>query len=207
MKSSSDIGTDPYDDDIEDAETVLPGEVDRQALGSLETAYASEPGTPAAPARVAAGKRTPIPTAAAAFLKGTRIGIGETVGEFEITGLLGRGGMGTVYAGKHKVIGKKVAIKIIKEELSRDSISVQRFIQEARAVNAIESAHLIDIFAIGELEDGRSYFVMELLDGESLRERMERPDKIEVQVALDIIAQIARARSPQRTRQVSSTVT
>ncbi len=76
--------------------------------------------------------------------------------QYEVTGLLGEGGMGTVHAGVQPVIGKKVAIKVLRSDLAAHPQAVQRFVQEARAVNEARSRYIIDIFAFGTLDDGNS---------------------------------------------------
>ncbi|HEX7840005.1 MAG TPA: protein kinase [Kofleriaceae bacterium] len=105
---------------------------------------------------------------------GMRIGPGTEVGGYIIDGELGHGGMGVVYSATHPVIGKRAAIKILRLDVSRSPVSVERFIQEARAVNQIGHRNIIDIFAYGALPDGRAYHVMDLLVGESLRRRLKR---------------------------------
>src|SRR5258706_16310778 len=92
---------------------------------------------------------------------------GSMVGEYEIEGLLGEGGMGRVYAAVHPLIGKRVAVKVLLPELSKNREAVERFVQEARSVNQIGHPNIVDIFSFGTLADGRSYYVMELLRGES----------------------------------------
>jgi len=105
---------------------------------------------------------------------GMRIGPGTEVGGYVIDGELGHGGMGVVYSATHPVIGKRAAIKILRPEVSRSPIAVERFIQEARAVNQIGHPNIVDIFAYGALPDGRAYHVMDLLVGEPLRRRLKR---------------------------------
>ncbi|HEY4394419.1 MAG TPA: serine/threonine-protein kinase [Polyangia bacterium] len=99
---------------------------------------------------------------------------GTRVGEYEITGKLGEGGMGVVYAGMHPEIGKRVAIKVLAPHAAQYPDLIRRFKEEARAVNKIRHPNIIDIFAFNQLPDGRHYFVMEYLDGESLTARLER---------------------------------
>ena len=103
---------------------------------------------------------------------------GFVVGEYRIEKVLGRGGMGTVYAGVQPVIEKQVAIKLLNAQFSADANLVRRFVDEARAVNRIRHANIIDIFSFGQLgpPDGRQYFVMEYLEGTTLAERMARGD-------------------------------
>ncbi len=99
---------------------------------------------------------------------------GSIVGEYQITHLLGEGGMGVVYAGTHPEIGKRVAIKVLAPHAAQYPDLIRRFKEEARAVNKIRHPNIIDIFAFNQLPDGRHYFVMEYLDGESLTARLER---------------------------------
>jgi serine/threonine-protein kinase len=117
---------------------------------------------------------------------------GMDVGGYQVDGELGRGGMGIVYSATHPVIGKRVAIKVLKRSLSQNPASVERFLQEARAVNQIGHPNIIDIFAIGKLADGRSYLVMDLLDGEPLRARLKR-GPLHVREAAQVIDEIASA--------------
>jgi serine/threonine-protein kinase len=98
---------------------------------------------------------------------------GTLVGEYQITGKLGEGGMGVVYAGQHPEIGKRVAIKVLAPHAADRPDLIHRFKEEARAVNKIRHPNIIDIFAFNQLPDGRHYFVMEFLEGESLTARLE----------------------------------
>ncbi len=93
--------------------------------------------------------------------------VGRIVGEYEIKSLIGVGGMGAVYEGRHPMIGKRVAVKVLLPVFeSRDQI--ERFIGEARAVNEIGHRAIVDLFAFGRLPEGSLYFVMELLSGHPL---------------------------------------
>jgi len=104
----------------------------------------------------------------------SRLGPGTEVHGYVIDGEIGKGGMGYVYSATHPLIGKRAAIKVLKPEVSKSAIIVERFIQEARAVNQIQHPNIIDIFAFGALPDGRAYHVMDLLVGETLRKRIKR---------------------------------
>ena len=123
---------------------------------------------------------------------GMRVGTGTEISGYVIDGELGRGGMGVVYSATHPVIGKRAAIKILKPHASRSPIAVERFIQEARAVNQIGHPNIVDIFAYGALPDGRAYHVMDLLDGESLRHRLRR-GVLHPSEAASVIDEIAQA--------------
>ena len=117
---------------------------------------------------------------------------GTRVGEYEIERELGRGGMGSVFAAYHPVIGKRVAIKVLDAYFSRDMALVRRFLDEARAVNKIGHPNIIDVFSFGQLPDGRQYFVMEFLEGETMAEWLlrGRPDP---QEARRLLLQICEA--------------
>jgi serine/threonine-protein kinase len=115
---------------------------------------------------------------------------GTRVGEYVIERKIGRGGMGTVFAAVHPVIGKKAAIKVMAWDLCRDASFVARFIREARAVNRIRHPNIVEAFSIGQLEDGRCCYTMEWLDGVSLGARLrQKPMPLaEVIAILDQIA-------------------
>src|SRR5262245_9588671 len=98
-----------------------------------------------------------------------RFAPGAQVGEYVIDRFIGAGAMGEVYAGKHPVIGKRVAIKVLRHDLAASAEAAERFIREARAVNQIDHENVVDVFAFGRLEAGRLYLVMDLVDGKSLR--------------------------------------
>jgi serine/threonine protein kinase len=121
------------------------------------------------------------------------IDIGHTIGNYKVTAKLGEGGMGVVYLAEHPVIGKKVAMKAIHPELSKNADVVSRFITEAKAVNQIGHEHIVDIADFGNTPEGEFYFVMEYLQGESLSDRLKRDKRIPVSQAMSIGAQIADA--------------
>jgi serine/threonine-protein kinase len=115
------------------------------------------------------------------------------VGEYRLEGKLGQGGFGTVYRAVHEVIGKVAAVKILHREYSSSPQMVSRFVAEARAVNQIRHKNIIDIFAFGRLDDGRHYFIMELLEGESFEQLLARDGRVTVQGAFLILKPVARA--------------
>ncbi|HEY1554115.1 MAG TPA: protein kinase [Kofleriaceae bacterium] len=117
---------------------------------------------------------------------------GTEVGGYAIDGVLGRGGMGIVYAATHPLIGKRAAIKVLLPLMSKNQRAVERFVIEARTVNQIGHPNIVDIFAFGALPDGRSYYVMDLLEGEPLRSRISR-GPLHVSEATSIISEIASA--------------
>ncbi|MEO8844237.1 MAG: serine/threonine-protein kinase [Kofleriaceae bacterium] len=125
-------------------------------------------------------------------IAGTRLPEGTVVGEYMLDRFLGAGAMGEVYGGHHPVIGKKVAIKVLRRELASSEEAAERFTREARAVNQVDHPNVIDVFAYGRLDDGRLYLVMDLVAGESLRARLV-DGALEVTDALAILDQIADA--------------
>jgi len=117
---------------------------------------------------------------------------GSVVGEiYEIDAKLGAGGMGEVYAARHMKLGKRVAIKVIKAQLSEDIGAIERFAQEARTLAHIQHPAIVAVEHVGELADGRAYFVMEYLRGESLFERLQR-GPVPLAEALRVLDQMAR---------------
>ncbi|MGM0596206.1 MAG: protein kinase domain-containing protein [Myxococcota bacterium] len=116
--------------------------------------------------------------------------LGKMVGEYKVTNIIGKGGMGWVFSGIHPVIEKKVAIKVLKSKYSKDEKIVSSFMNEAKAVNSIGSKKIIDIFAFGQLESGNFYFIMELLEGSSLAEFLKKKGKLKAYDAYKIITPI-----------------
>jgi serine/threonine-protein kinase len=98
--------------------------------------------------------------------------IGRSIGNYKIVRVLGEGGMGTVYLAEHPMIGKRVAVKMLRPDLGTDPGLVSRFFQEAKAVNEIRHPNIVDISDFGHTSDGIVYFVMELMEGQSLRDRL-----------------------------------
>jgi len=122
----------------------------------------------------------------------TELKQGSPVGEYEIEMQIGEGAMGTVFSAIHPLIGKKVAVKVLKPELCANQASIDRFVHEAQAVNKIGHPNIVDVFSLGELEDGRAYMVMEWLRGEDLKMRLAR-GPMSVHDSCDILDGIARA--------------
>jgi len=114
-------------------------------------------------------------------------------GRYRIEKQIGEGGMGVVYLSTHTVLQKKLALKVLRGDGSKDGEVVQRFMQEAQAATSIGHQNIIDISDFGRLQDGSVYFVMEYLDGTSLNDMIEKGGSVPMQTAVHIIRQIASA--------------
>jgi eukaryotic-like serine/threonine-protein kinase len=100
--------------------------------------------------------------------------IGHTVdGRYRIERIVGKGGMGTVYACRHVVVGKIVAMKVLRAGVERSEGVLQRFIREAQTANAVRSRHIVEMSDFGQLPNGCFYIVMELLEGQDLTRAMK----------------------------------
>lgn len=117
--------------------------------------------------------------------------IGERYGNYLAVALLGEGGMGAVYLAEHPGIGRKVAIKVLRSELDHDPQLLTRFLNEARAANAIRHPNIIEVLDSGTTAKGASYLVMELLEGESLSSRIRRLSRLDERSAIEIAMQTA----------------
>ncbi|MBI4705899.1 MAG: serine/threonine protein kinase, partial [Deltaproteobacteria bacterium] len=118
--------------------------------------------------------------------------VGQSVGKYRITRVVGRGGMGTVYEAVNTAIGKRVAMKFIDAALAGSEEAVARFQREALAASAVESPHIVQIFDAGTGEDGAPYLVMELLRGSDLGAHISRLGRLDLAETLPITAQILR---------------
>jgi serine/threonine protein kinase len=117
--------------------------------------------------------------------------VGQTIGSFRITKVIGRGGMGTVYLGEHSVIASRVAIKVLMERLATDENLVARFYAEARAVNLIGHENIVNIFDMNVVPPHRYYLVMEYLEGKPLNYLMTEP--IPATTSIPILLQVCDA--------------
>jgi len=117
--------------------------------------------------------------------------LGTSIGNYRLDRILGRGGMGTVYAGEHIYIKKGVAVKVLHPQFARYQEAIHRFLREARAATSINHANIVDVTDFGILPDGPVYFVMEYLEGKSLEDLIEKDGAVELHRALNIANQIA----------------
>jgi tRNA A-37 threonylcarbamoyl transferase component Bud32 len=120
---------------------------------------------------------------------------GAVIDGYRIERRLGQGGVGTVYAAEETTIKRRVAIKVLRGLYAEDPAMIARFTREARAVNEIRHPGIIDVFAIGQLGDGRPYLVMSLLEGRSLRDEIHAKERLPADEAWRVARDVASALS------------
>ncbi|MFO0578164.1 MAG: serine/threonine-protein kinase [Polyangia bacterium] len=123
--------------------------------------------------------------------------IGSRVGLYILDRRIGQGGMGIIYLARHERIGQLAAVKVLLRELAQDGKVLQRFLDEARAMTLVQHPSIVKVFDYGQLVDGTPYIMMELLEGESLQQRInsavEHGAALPLPSALGIARQIASA--------------
>jgi serine/threonine protein kinase len=117
--------------------------------------------------------------------------VGKTLVHYEITAEIGKGGMGEVYQAKDTKLGRDVAIKVLPEEFAMDHDRVARFQREAKLLASLNHPNIAAIYGLEESEDTH-FLVMELIEGDTLRDRM-RSGPIPVEETLNLALQMAEA--------------
>lgn len=113
-------------------------------------------------------------------------------GRYHVLEMIGEGGMGHVFLAEHVTLGRKVAIKVLREELMQEQANVERFLQEAQAASSIHHPNVVDVTDFGRASNGLVYFVMEHLVGEELTGMMHRHGSLPWPSAQAIILQVVR---------------
>ncbi len=119
--------------------------------------------------------------------------IGRTLGSYVLQRELGRGGMGAVFVGKHALLGRDAAVKVLLPQWSKDQAMVQRFFNEARAATAIKHPGIVEVYDFGFAEDGSAYIVMEFLEGEPLSARIRQFGKLAPAFVVAVARQVVTA--------------
>ena len=99
---------------------------------------------------------------------------GQRIGNYRVVRKLGQGGMGAVFEVVHQELARRAAVKVLHPEYAKEEQSIQRFFNEARAVNIIRHPGLVGVFESGRLPDGSAFIVMEFLNGELMSQRLEK---------------------------------
>src|SRR5262245_23189156 len=114
-------------------------------------------------------------------------------GRYRLERLVGQGGMGSVWAGRHMTLNRAVAIKFIHPHLASSADALSRFENEAKAAAKIKSRHAVQVFDHGVTATGQPYIVMEYLEGESLEQRIRRQGRLSLDELAVIVEQAAEA--------------
>jgi eukaryotic-like serine/threonine-protein kinase len=117
--------------------------------------------------------------------------VGQTLSHYRIVARMGGGGMGIVYKAEDTRLRRPVALKFISEELSRDPEALSRFTREAQTASALNHPNICTVHDVGE-QDGRSFIVMEYLEGMTLKDRVAS-GAMSLNTVLDVGIQIADA--------------
>jgi serine/threonine-protein kinase len=115
---------------------------------------------------------------------------GDIVGHYEVLEELGRGAVGVVYSARHRTLGRKDAIKVLRRERVQDAEQASRFFTEAVALSRSGHDHIVSVLDYGVAEGGDSYYVMELLDGETLGARVRREGALPIAEVVHIGRQL-----------------
>jgi tetratricopeptide (TPR) repeat protein len=171
----------------------------KDVLERLQKVKAEASRPPAAPrqeAPVQAGGQAPVPVPPANVPANGGTGmepdsmLGKRIREYQVLDVLGRGGMGVVYRCRHVYLNRERAIKVIESRLS-ESRFAERFIQEAKILSDLHNRHLVQLYEFGTLDDGRFFMVLELIIGESVKQRIQRLGTIPAAEAIPIIREAA----------------
>jgi len=121
----------------------------------------------------------------------TELGIPKTLGNYEVVGRIGRGGMGDIYKAVQKSLNRIVALKVLSPQMCRSDEFSKRFDTEAKAISMLQHQNIVSIFEYGE-EHGLKYFAMQYVDGEDMGKRLMTKKQLAVPEIIDYAKQICR---------------
>ena len=177
--------------------TPKPGSVSTGEITSARNR--PSPATPAPVAKVKAYSASENPSDALELYRAPRENeydklLGQTLdGRYYVEKKIGEGGMGVVFSARHAVIERPLAIKVLKREAMRDTATIRRFVQEAKAASRIGHPNIVDVTDFGTTPDGMTYSVMEFVPGQTLGAALRAGAPFAPARAMRITAQIARA--------------
>ncbi|MBL9041979.1 MAG: protein kinase [Myxococcales bacterium] len=117
--------------------------------------------------------------------------VGQTIGgRYHLVERIGQGAAGTIYRAEHTTLRRRMAVKLLHQQLAQNEDAVERFRREAITVCEIDNDHIPQVFDFGRAEDGRLFFAMEFLDGVPLSVALERESRLTPERTADILAQI-----------------
>jgi serine/threonine-protein kinase len=127
---------------------------------------------------------------------------GDMVGNYRIEGVLADGGMGVVYRASHAILPRRAAVKVLHPDMIGKWSASERMLQEARVLESIASAAVVQIFDAGLLDDGRPWVAMELVDGDTLAEHLAKKGTLSPDEVAELMADIAVALAPAHKKNV-----
>jgi serine/threonine protein kinase len=119
--------------------------------------------------------------------------LGQCLGNYRLVRMIGCGSMGEVYEAEHVLIGRRVAVKVLLQSLSRSEEAIARFFTEARTAATMRHPGIVEVFDFGYHPNGSAYIIMELLEGETVAEKVERLGHLPVAEAVHIARKLASA--------------
>ena len=114
-------------------------------------------------------------------------------GKYELTRMLGQGGMGTVFEARHLLLERRVALKFLRQELAQNKAMSERFLREAKAAASIRSEHIVEVVDVGETGEGEPFMVMEFLEGKELSTLLSERGPFAPNRAANVVIQLCHA--------------
>jgi tRNA A-37 threonylcarbamoyl transferase component Bud32 len=133
------------------------------------------------------------PSGMGAVVDADALSPGTIAGAYVLKKEIASGGGGTVYEARHKVLGRRAAVKVLRRQLAASPQMVTRFVREAQAVNMIRHPAIVDIFEFDTLPDGRPFYVMELLEGTDVRSLLNERGRFTPAEVLEILDPVCSA--------------